>query len=54
MENIRKAIQEKHAKELMTKKNLESAQGAFSSYKKQLLEQRTQKHHEQQHQFCLK
>lgn len=54
MENIRKAIQEKHAKELMTKKNLESAQGAFSSYKKQLLEQRTKKHHEQQHQFCLK
>jgi hypothetical protein len=54
MENIRKAIQEKHAKELLTKKNLESAQGAFSSYKKQLLEQRTKKHQDEQHKFCLK
>lgn len=36
MENIRKAIKEKHAKELMTKKNLESAQGAFASYKSKL------------------
>jgi hypothetical protein len=33
MENIRKAVEDKHAKELSTKKQLESAQGAFTSYK---------------------
>jgi hypothetical protein len=40
MENIKKAIEEKHAKELHTKKALESASSAFKSYKMNLLEQR--------------
>lgn len=33
MENIKKAIMEKHAKELQTKKALESAKGPFAKYK---------------------
>lgn len=37
MEKIKKAIQEKHARELQTKKALESAKGAFGSYKEKLL-----------------
>jgi len=54
MENIRKAIEEKHAKELNTKRALESAKGAFQSYKKQLMDQRIKTHQEQQHEFAKK
>lgn len=46
MENIRKAIKEKHVKELATKKNLESAATAFDRYKKALFEKRTKIHHD--------
>jgi len=54
MENIRKAVQEKHAKELQTKKALESASGAFGKYKIALLEMRKNKHQEQQVDFSRK
>ena len=44
MENIKKAIEEKHTKELLTKKALESASDAFKSYKSKLLEMRKKVH----------
>lgn len=44
MENIKKAIEEKHTKELQTKKALESASEAFKSYKSKLLEIRKKVH----------
>lgn len=44
MENIKKAVEEKHAKELQTKKALESASDAFNSYKLNLLEKRKEIH----------
>lgn len=54
MENIRKAIEEKHAKELQTKKALESAQGAFKSYKQKLLDMRSKIHQDEQVKFAIK
>jgi len=54
MENIRKAIEEKHAKELQTKKALESAQGAFKSYKQKLLDMRSKIHQDEQFKFAVK
>jgi hypothetical protein len=54
MENIRRAIQEKHAKELQNKRALESAKGAFASYKITLLAQRTLEHQQKQHEFAKK
>lgn len=52
MENIKKAIEEKHTKELLTKKALESASEAFKSYKSKLLEMRKKVHQEQQIDFA--
>ena len=40
MENIKRAIIDKHAKELATKKMLESAQSPFQSYKENLVQLR--------------
>ena len=54
MENIRKAIQEKHAKELTTKKNLMSASSAFASYKQALLNERNLIHQNQLVDFATK
>lgn len=54
MENIRKAIQDKHAKELQTKKALESAQSAYVNYKEQLMERRKLEHQERQKDFVNK
>lgn len=48
MENIKRAIEEKHTKELETKKALQSASDSFKSYKLCLLEKRKQIHKEQQ------
>lgn len=44
MENIKKAIEEKHARELQTKKGLETASDAFKSYKEKLLAMRRKIH----------
>lgn len=52
MENIRKAVEDKHAKELSTKKQLESAQGAFTAYKQKLVEMRRDVHAKQQEDFA--
>lgn len=54
MENIKKAIEEKHQKELQTKKGLENASEAFKSYKLGLLQQRHNIHKQQQVEFARK
>lgn len=54
MENIKKAVEEKHAKELQNKKSLESAADAFKSYKAKLIEMRNGIHQEQQVEFSIK
>lgn len=54
MENIRKAIEEKHAKELETKQALQSANDAFNTYKQRLLQIRRQILVEQQIEFAKK
>ena len=52
IEKIRKAVEDKHAKELSTKKMLESAQSTFSSYKQKLIELRKDVHLIQQKEFA--
>ena len=52
MEKIRKAVEDKHAKELSTKKMLESAQSTFSLYKQKLIELRKDVHLTQQKEFA--
>lgn len=44
MENIAKAIREKHAKELSTKQMLVSAKGSFESYRETLMGKRRDEH----------
>lgn len=53
MENIKRAVEEKHSKELQTKKALESASDAFKSYKHTLLEKRKEIHRQAQHKFSI-
>jgi len=54
MEKIQAAVEARHAKELSTKKQLESASRAFSSFKVSLLAKRTQIHINQQKAFSNK
>jgi len=42
MEQIQKAIEDRHTKELNTKKQLETAKGAYESFKSKIMAQRNQ------------
>jgi len=52
MENIAKAIKDKHAKELATKQMLVSAKSSFDMYREALLAKRRDEHQEKQRQFA--
>jgi len=48
LEHIQKAIEERHAKEVNVKMQLQSAKAAFTSFRQQMMEKRRALHKEQQ------
>ena len=51
IEQIQKAIADRHAKELQTKNNLLTAKGAYSAFMYKMMQERQEQLREKQHQF---